>query len=97
MWQGALGGRLLGIWCWGRTRKPVWVLGAEPCSIPNGDGEGCLLVAHGFKFFKPFFQLVYTKLLEVRHQSRHWGYRSEENHPPQETQSLKTLNGDCSV
>lgn len=35
----------------------------EPCSIPNGDGEGCLLVAHGFKFFKPFIQQVYTKLL----------------------------------
>lgn len=63
VWQGALGGRLLGIWCWGRTRRPVWVLGAEPCCIPNGDGEGCLLVAHGFKFFKLFIQQVYTKLL----------------------------------
>lgn len=59
MWQGALGGCLLGIWCWGRTRRPVWVLGAEPCSIPNGNGEGCLLVAREFKFFKPFIQQVY--------------------------------------
>lgn len=47
-WQGALGVCLL---CPGGTGRPVWVLRAEPYSMPNGGGEDCVAAAHGFEFF----------------------------------------------
>lgn len=37
--------------CARQDQAPVWVLRAEPHSVPNGGGEDCVAAVHGFEFF----------------------------------------------